>query len=198
MRNKHGNQGWRDRLAGRGARITGPRSVIIGVMQESEGHLSASEIYIRAHEINPGIGLTTVYRTLDILSQAGIVQKFDFGDGTARFELSDDPDSSGHHHHHLVCRACGKIIDYTDFIKEEIEFIKKIAFSIATNLNIVKMNERNVNLIQQFQEQAENIQEKEEQMQLTLEELQYVREQNTQLQQKLKEIEGDSQENDKQ
>lgn len=125
MRGQGRGQGWRDRLAGRGARITGPRSVIIRVMQASEGHLSASDIYIKAHEINPGIGLTTVYRTLDILSQAGIVQKFDFGDGTARFELSDDPEQSRRHHHHLVCRSCGKIIDYTDFIKEEMEFLKK-------------------------------------------------------------------------
>lgn len=135
MRNNRGNQGWRDRLAGRGARITGPRSVIIGVMQESEGHLSASEIYMKAHKINPGIGLTTVYRTLDILSQAGIVQKFDFGDGTARFELSDDPDKTGHHHHHLVCRSCGKIIDYSDFIKEEIEFIRKTEKELSKKHN---------------------------------------------------------------
>lgn len=134
MRGKGRGQGWRDRLAGRGARITGPRSVIIDVMQNSEGHLSASDIYIKAHEINPGIGLTTVYRTLDILSQAGIVQKFDFGDGTARFELSDDPDQSTHHHH-LVCRSCGKIIDYTDFIKEEVEFLKKTEEELSKKHN---------------------------------------------------------------
>jgi hypothetical protein len=60
------------------------------------------------------------------------------------------------------------------------------------------MNERNVNLIQQFQEQAESIQEKEEQMRITLEELQYVREQNTLLQQKLKGMDGNTHENEEQ
>ena len=91
-----------------------------------------------------------------------------------------------------------ELASYENFKPIEIEFIKKIAFSIATNLNIVKMNERNVNLIQQFQEQAESIQEKEEQMRITLEELQYVREQNTLLQQKLKGMDGNTQENEEQ
>ena len=85
-----------------------------------------------------------------------------------------------------------ELASYNNFKPIEIEFIKKIAFSIAINLNIVKMNERNVNLIQQFQEQAESMQEKEEQMRLTLEELQYVREQNDALHQKIKAMENNS------
>jgi hypothetical protein len=66
---------------------------------------------------------------------------------------------------------------FDEFKPEELEFIKKIAYSIASNLNTVRMNERNVNLIQQFQEQREEIQEKEEQMRENLHELEYLREQ---------------------
>jgi hypothetical protein len=71
------------------------------------------------------------------------------------------------------------------FEKYEIEFIQKIAFSMATNLNTLRMNERNVRLIEQFKTQASNIQDKEEQIRLSLEELEYYREQYESLKKKL-------------
>jgi len=65
-----------------------------------------------------------VYRTLDMLTQMGIVQKFDFGDGKARYELVNNPGGKKHHHH-LVCLRCKAIVDYTEFLDDELEFIGK-------------------------------------------------------------------------
>jgi Fur family transcriptional regulator, ferric uptake regulator len=85
--------------------------------------------------------LTTIYRTLDVLVQLGLVFKFDFGDGRARFELAEGPKGT-RHHHHLICTNCNRVIDYTDFIDEEIELLnqterglsKKYDFRITNHL----------------------------------------------------------------
>lgn len=115
---------WHNRFEDFGVRVTEPREVVMEVLLGTEEHLTAADIYVRAHELNPAIGLTTVYRTLDILLQMGIVQKFDFGEGKARYELINNSQSK-EHHHHLVCVRCKTIVDYYDFVDEELEFIKK-------------------------------------------------------------------------
>ncbi len=115
---------WHGKFRGGGYRITMPRQIILQVLDESKKHLSAEEIYLKVHQIYPAIGLTTVYRTLELLVKMGLVFKFDFGDGRARYELSKD-DKDSNHHHHLICTGCGRVIDYDDFIDEEIELIKK-------------------------------------------------------------------------
>lgn len=129
-----GNPWWRERFNRFGAKITAPREVVLDVLHRTDEHLSASDIYIRAHSANPSIGLTTVYRTLDMLTSMGIVHKFDFGDGKARFELANNPEGKGHHHH-LVCLKCRKIIDYADFMDEEIEYLKKTEEGLAEKYN---------------------------------------------------------------
>ena len=116
---------WYNRLKESGARLTEPREIVLKILHDSNDHLSATDIYVQAHRLNPSIGLTTVYRTLDMFAQLGIVQKFEFGEGTARFELMDSPDGKGHHHH-LVCLKCKKIIDYSDMMDDEKEFLTKI------------------------------------------------------------------------
>lgn len=125
---------WQDRFHDIGARITAPREIVIAVLQETDDHMSASDVYIRAHKINPSIGLTTVYRTLDMLTQLGIVQKFDFGDGKARFELVNNPGGKKHHHH-LICMNCKTIVDYTEFLDEELEFINKTQEKLSKKYN---------------------------------------------------------------
>ena len=115
---------WQDRLNNAGFRLTNPREVVIGIMRGTEKHLSAEDIYVEALKINPSIGLTTVYRTLDLFIQIGVVQRFDFGDGKARYELTGNPHKK-QHHHHMVCLKCKSVIDYSDFMKEELELMKK-------------------------------------------------------------------------
>ncbi|OGW40722.1 MAG: ferric uptake regulation protein [Nitrospirae bacterium RBG_13_39_12] len=115
---------WQGKFRGCGYRLTIPRGAILDVLSKTSKHLSAEDVYLEVHKVYPSIGLTTVYRTLELLVQMGLVFKFDFGDGRARYELAEGPKGIGHHHH-LVCTGCGRVIDYTDFIDEEIELLKQ-------------------------------------------------------------------------
>ncbi|MBN1531245.1 MAG: transcriptional repressor [Spirochaetes bacterium] len=117
-----------------GARITAPRELVIDILHNTDDHMSASDVYIQAHQINPSIGLTTVYRTLEMLTQLGIVQKFDFGDGKARFELVNNPGGKKHHHH-LICLRCKTIVDYSEFLEEELEFVRKTQNKLSKKHN---------------------------------------------------------------
>ena len=86
------------------------------------------------HKVYPAIGLTTIYRTLEILVQMGLVFKFDFGDGRARYELAEGPKVI-RHHHHLVCTSCGRVSDYTDFIDEEVELLNQTEKGLSKKFN---------------------------------------------------------------
>jgi len=119
-----GPRWWDGRLKKHSCRITVPRQVILDVLSEEGKHLSAEDVFLKVHKVYPEIGLTTVYRTLNLLTQIGLVLKFDFGDGRARYELAGRTQQEKHHHH-LVCTKCNRIIDYKDFIDEEEELFKK-------------------------------------------------------------------------
>ena len=96
-----------------GYRSTQARQIILGVLIKAKEHLSADEIYNRSNKINEGINLTTIYRNLDVLVELGALNKFDFGDGRWRFELTEtDEVSNSVNHHHLVCVECGRIFDF--------------------------------------------------------------------------------------
>ncbi|MCK4422022.1 transcriptional repressor [candidate division WOR-3 bacterium] len=125
---------WAGRFRGGGYRLTMPRQSILEVLDNASKHLSAEDIYLAVHKIYPNVGLTTVYRTLDLLVQMGLVSKFDFGDGRARYELSES--SKGvKQHHHLVCTGCNRVIDYTDFIDEEIKLLGRIEKELSKKFN---------------------------------------------------------------
>jgi Fur family transcriptional regulator, ferric uptake regulator len=115
---------WHGRFRGCGYRITSGREAILDVLSRSDKHLSAEDIYMQVHPKYPNIGLTTVYRTLDVLADLGLVFRFDFGDRRARYELSQGPKGT-RHHHHLICTKCNRVIDYTDFIDEEVELLNQ-------------------------------------------------------------------------
>ena len=109
----------------KGYRLTIPRKAILVLLSQSDNHPSVEEIYLDVHKKNPSIGLTTVYRTLDLLVSWGVVHKFDFGEGRSRYELINHPNGLGHHHH-LICCNCKSIKNYTDLIDQEVELIKKL------------------------------------------------------------------------
>jgi len=140
-RNRMASPWWQGRFKGCGYRMTVPRQVILDVLSKTSRHLSAEDVYIAVHKVYSHVGLTTVYRTLELLAQIGLVFKFDFGDGRARYELSEGPKGI-EHHHHLICTNCGRIIDYTDFIDKEVELLnetekglsKKYDFKITNHL----------------------------------------------------------------
>lgn len=133
-RNRMGPPWWHGQFRRCGFRITLGRDAILDVLTGANKHLSAEEIYLKVHPACPSVGLTTVYRTLEILVNMGLVCKFDFGDGRARYELAEGPRKEDHHHH-LVCVKCNRVIDYSDFIDEELEFLKKAEKGLSRKYN---------------------------------------------------------------
>lgn len=128
------NKEWANKFRCHGHKFTIPREAIIETLSSTDEHLSIEDIYMDVHKKYQGIGLTTVYRTLDILVNMGLVYKFDFGDGRSRFELIEEA-SKKEHHHHLICKSCGTIINYTDYVDDEIEFLKKAEKGLSKKYN---------------------------------------------------------------
>jgi Fur family transcriptional regulator, ferric uptake regulator len=115
-------------------RITAGREAILNALVHADEHLSAEDIYLKVHSTHPAIGLTSVYRTLETLLNMGLVYKFDFQEGRARYEISEGQRGK-HHHHHLVCTGCGRIIDHTDFFDEELILLKRTEESLSDKYN---------------------------------------------------------------
>jgi len=124
----------RSRFRGSGFRMTVPREVIFNILNSTDSHLSAEDIYHKVHRHYPGIGLTTVYRTLDLLSEMGLVRRFDFGDGRGRYELIMGPKGKVHHHH-LLCTSCGRVIDYKEFLEDEKQLLGKTEKGLSRKYN---------------------------------------------------------------
>ena len=93
----------------KGLRITEQRRIIARVISDSEDHPDVEELYARASAIDPRISLATVYRTVKLLEEAGILDKLEFGDGRARYE-----DAERDHHDHLIDVSTGAVIEFVD------------------------------------------------------------------------------------
>lgn len=117
-----------EKFRGMGCRITLTRQAVLDILNRTPKHLSSEEVFVAVNKIYPGIGIATVYRTLDLLSRMGLIFKFEFGDGKSRYELAK---SDKGHHHHLVCNGCGRIIDYSDFIDKEVKFVRELEEELA-------------------------------------------------------------------
>lgn len=103
-----------EKLQEHGYKMTSQRVEILKYMINNEQkHLSSEEIYDGIKEYNPNIGLATIYRTLQLFVDVGILSKVDFNDGRSRYELIDNEDV--HNHHHLICVNCGKIYEVEEF-----------------------------------------------------------------------------------
>ncbi len=126
---------WRHGYGRHFNRWTGPREAIMKHLSQTSKHMSAKEIYAALHKYYPGIGMTTVYRTLDLLTRMGFIHKFSIGDGHNRYEFIPG-DTSGHHHH-LICTHCGKIINYSEFVDEELALVKKTEERLAKKFNFI-------------------------------------------------------------
>jgi Fur family transcriptional regulator, ferric uptake regulator len=94
-----------------GFRSGGARRSVVELLGRQDCCLSAQEIFDRLRSARRPVGIATVYRTVDILTDLRLVKRIDAGDGIARYEPAQ-PD--GDHHHHLVCRDCGKVEAFTD------------------------------------------------------------------------------------
>jgi Fur family ferric uptake transcriptional regulator len=105
-------------LVKQGLRSTIQREKILDVFINAGRHLSAEELYILLKSSHPGIGYATVYRTLKLLTAAGLAQERRFDDGITRYEHTSAED----HHDHLICKGCGVIIEFEN---ERIEALQQ-------------------------------------------------------------------------
>lgn len=110
-----------------GLRMTEQRRVIAQVLSDANDHPDAEELYARAAAIDPKISLATVYRTVRLFSDAGIIETHDFRDGRARYEAADEE-----HHDHLIDVQTGDVIEFMDEEIEELQ--KKIAEKLGYEL----------------------------------------------------------------
>jgi len=94
----------------KGLKSTRQREAVAQVFFSTDGHISAEELYLKVAKSHPGIGLTTVYRTLKLLTDAGLAKERRFGEPQGVFEKED----TGRHHDHLICTRCGKIIEFKE------------------------------------------------------------------------------------
>ena len=99
--------------------LTHQREAIASALFYSKDHLSVEDIEAILREDRVHVGKATVYRTMDLLVRAGLVDEHDFGEGFKRFE----PRSARNHHEHLICLACGKVVEFTS---ERIERMKAL------------------------------------------------------------------------
>ena len=134
----------RDGVKNHCSRWTVPREEIFNLLVRTQQHLSAKEVYATLNPANPAIGLTTVYRTLDLLDRAGLVRKINAGDGQVRYEYRRGHESD--HHHHLICSNCGKILNYRDFEKEELELVRKTEDILANKFGFL-IREHNIEFL---------------------------------------------------
>lgn len=105
-----------ERCEAKGLRMTGPRRVIAQVLSAADDHPDVEELHSRAAEIDPKISIATVYRTVKLFEESGILEKLEFGDGRARYE-----DSAREHHDHLIDLSTGEVIEFVDPEIEELQ-----------------------------------------------------------------------------
>lgn len=103
----------KQQLQSHGYKLTSQREATVRVLLENEAdHLSAEDVFMLVKDKAPEIGLATVYRTLELLTDLHVVEKMNFGDGVARYDLRNE--STHHHHHHLICVQCGSVEEIMD------------------------------------------------------------------------------------
>ncbi|AXT25819.1 transcriptional repressor [Ruegeria sp. AD91A] len=97
------------RCEAKGLRMTGQRRIIAQVLEQSDDHPDVEELYARASAVDKGISIATVYRTVKLFEEAGILERLEFGDGRARYE-----DAERDHHDHLIDMQSGEVIEFVD------------------------------------------------------------------------------------
>jgi Fur family ferric uptake transcriptional regulator len=112
----------------KGLRITEQRRVIARVLSEADDHPDVEKVYERASAIDAGISIATVYRTVRLFEEAGILDRHDFGDGRSRYEPAPEA-----HHDHLIDVETGKVIEFVDPELEQLQkaIAEKLGFRLV-------------------------------------------------------------------
>lgn len=121
-------------LRARGMRLTPQREMVLAVLHELGGHASVDEIYQQVHGQSEAVDKSTVYRTLELLQDLGIVMDADLGDGIKRYELA-----SHGAHGHLRCACCGRVasLDMADLEKLKSHLMGAFGFAMRDHQVIV-------------------------------------------------------------
>ena len=115
-----------------GYKLTPQRQAVYDAIAcHSDKHMKCEEIYFLLSADFPRIGLATVYRTLSIFTEVGLLSKVNFDDGYLRYELNSSP-ADAHKHHHLICLRCGRIDEAIEDLMEELEkaVLDKFGFQV--------------------------------------------------------------------
>ena len=122
------------KLDGVGRRSTRQRVLIMDIIQRGQGHLDADEIFRRAREKEPRLSLSTVYRTLQMMKELGLVDELHFAQDHHHYEVKPTRE-----HHHLVCLGCGRIIEFdyplSSYLKKEVPEAKDFDIE-ETEINV--------------------------------------------------------------
>ena len=124
----------KNNLKEKGYKLTPQRRAVVDTIIKNEGqHLTAEELYELVKVDCPEIGLATVYRTVLLLEELGVVCKLDLNDGCSRYELVHE--NENHQHHHLICTNCGKVIEVEGDLLESLEHTieEKYVFKIKNH-----------------------------------------------------------------
>ncbi len=112
-------------------KLTPQRRVVIQAIASNQDHLTPTAIYERVHQHHPNIGFVTIYRTLEILAQLGLICELHAGGSCRSYTIS-----APGHHHHLICSNCSRVIDFTgcELGKVEQDLSSKTGFRIEGHL----------------------------------------------------------------
>lgn len=121
-------------LKEKGLKLTPQRILITDILHDAKGHLTATEIIEHVQEKMPGVNKSTIYRTLDILEEAGCVYKSELGN-----EFIYHHDHEGHHHH-LMCTQCGKTVDCDENLFAPVQKSLKENYDFRADFKHIVMN----------------------------------------------------------
>lgn len=116
-----------ERCLSAGLKLTGPRRVILQVLDEAQDHPSVEDVLLRARALNPAISMATVYRTLNMLADANIVLRHDFKENFARYEVNEQ------HHDHLIDIETGTVVEFHDAGLEDLkaEIARRMGYTLV-------------------------------------------------------------------
>lgn len=116
-----------------GLKYTKQRESLLKLLYNNEEHSTPDELYEALKEMDPNqnIGIATIYRTLNLLEESGMVTSISFGSAGKKFELANKP-----HHDHMICKNCGKIIEFQDDTIEQrqLKIAKENGFKLTSHL----------------------------------------------------------------
>jgi Fur family ferric uptake transcriptional regulator len=104
----------RNGIVQNGFRLTQARKAIVDALVRCDGHITADDLATKVHELAPSIGRMTVYRTLDLLTELGLIRPIYQGTGAAHYILL-----AGGSHHHFICNRCHKVIEFDRCVADE-------------------------------------------------------------------------------